>query len=372
MSADAMNLLEHRAKSLFKSYGIKTPEGYVIRSPGELRDVTGPVVLKAQVPVGGRGKAGGIRPATTIAEARAAAEAILQLDIGGHVPKEILVEERLHISKEIYLSIALDRSARLPVLIASASGGVDVESIPDEEISRWHIHPFLGVQGYQAREVAASLGAGGEPFKGIVTILHRLWRLFWDYDCELAEINPLILTNEGTVVAGDAKVMVNDDALFRHGDLGGPWEELGPLEREAREKGIAFVQLDGNIGVIANGAGLTMATLDNLSLHGGRGGMFLDLGGTDDPRKVEQALEIMIKARPRIILINVFGGMTKCDSVAAGVLAAKERIRPDVPLLVRIRGVNEEKGREMLSAGGIPSFRDLDEACRRAAEIGGD
>jgi succinyl-CoA synthetase beta subunit len=248
---------------------------------------------------------------------------------------------------------------------------MEIETVPDNKIGEWRIHPFIGIQTYQIREVCSYLRIGDARGWELSDLLRRLWSLFWENDCELVEINPLVQTQEGRLIAGDAKITINDDSLYRHKDLADMEEELTPLEKEAKDYGIAFVQLDGNIGVIANGAGLTMATLDNLALHGGKGGVFLDLGGTDDPKKAEQAFELMIKASPKVILLNIFGGMTKCDSVAEGVLAVKQRLGISIPVIARIRGMNEQWGREMLSSAGMIAVKDLDEACRKASEIGG-
>ncbi len=366
-----MKLQEHRAKRLLESYGIAVPEGYLIRNEGEVLPVTDPVVLKAQVLSGGRGKAGGVRLASSLEEARNAAKDIFGLTISGYRPKEILVETEVDIDREIYLSIVIDRSAGLPLLLLSTEGGVEIETVPEEKIGRWHIHPFVGVKDFMVRGMIERLGLEGRSKKEFDRMVRALWILFYEMDCELAEINPLVLAEEGEIVAADAKVTVNDDALWRHPELSDAEEELTQLETEAREKDIAFVQLEGDIGVIANGAGLTMATLDNLSLHGGRGGVFLDLGGTDDPKKVEDALELMLKASPKVILLNIFGGMTRCDSVASGVLAVKKRLGISVPLVTRIRGTNEKLGRDMLSEAGVIALGSLDEACRKASEIGG-
>jgi succinyl-CoA synthetase beta subunit len=366
-----MKLLEYRAKRLFDSYGIPIPDGYVVRGPEELLDVSSPSVLKAQVPVGGRGKAGGIKFASTLQEARTAITGILELDISGHVPEEILVERRLAIEREIYLSITIDWSRRIPMLLASPEGGIEIENVPDKKIGKWYVHPFVGIQAYQIREVCSFLRVEDQQRRELSDLLRNLWRLFWENDCELTEINPLVQTEDGRLVAGDAKITINDDSLYRHREMLALEEELTPLEREAKEKGIAFVKLDGEIGVIANGAGLTMATLDNLELHGGRGGVFLDLGGTDDPKKAEQAFELMIKASPKVILLNIFGGMTKCDSVAEGVLAVKNKLGISIPVVARVRGMNEQRGRDMLSSAGIIALKNLDEACLKASELGG-
>ncbi|MGD0057686.1 MAG: ATP-grasp domain-containing protein [Methanomassiliicoccales archaeon] len=366
-----MKLLEYWAKRLFDSYGIPIPDGYVIRGPEEIIDVSFPTVLKAQVPTGGRGKAGGIRFVSTLQEARIAAAGIFGLSMSGYAPKEILVERRLAIEREIYLSITIDRSERIPVLLVSSEGGMEIETVPDDKIGKWHLHPFVGINEYQIREICSYLRIEGAQRPELSDLLGNLWVLFWKNDCDLAEINPLVQTQDGRLVAGDARITINDDSLYRHRDILDLEEELTPLEREAKNNGIAFVQLDGDIGVIANGAGLTMATLDNLTLYGGKGGVFLDLGGTDDPKKAEQAFELMIKASPKVILLNIFGGMTKCDSVAAGVLAVKEKLSISIPVVARIRGMNEQRGREMLSGAGMIAVKDLDEACRKASELGG-
>lgn len=365
-----MRLLEDHGKRLFREYGLRVPPGRTVTAPDEVGPIAGPVVLKALVPIGGRGKAGGVLRASTAEEARLAAQRLLGMDIKGFTAASVLVEEAIAMPREIYLGLTVDRAAGLPVLLASARGGVDIESLPDRDIGRWTIHPFLGVQPHLARDVAKTLGVP-EHQEGLGQVLRSAWSLFRGMDCELVEINPLALLDDGSFIAADAKVVVNDDALFRHPELGTREQGLEGLEAEARSKGISFVRLDGDIGVIANGAGLTMATLDELALHHGRGGAFLDLGGTDDPAKVEEAFGLMARARPKVVLLNIFGGITKCDTVAEGVLRAVATLGDPFPVVARIRGVNEDKARGMLREKGIASHLGLEEAVREAAALGG-
>ncbi|MEM0128816.1 MAG: ATP-grasp domain-containing protein [Thermoplasmata archaeon] len=376
-----VKLAEWRGKQIFRTYGIPLPSGHVARSGEEAAGLVEsgtvplPCVIKAQVLSGGRGKGGAVRFATTPAETRAAAEAILGLDFQGEKVREVLVEERLPIGKELYVSITLDRSLRLPVLLASAQGGVEIESVPDSEILRLPIHPFVGMAAYAKRRATAALGLTGGPAKALAPLLDALWQVFVREDAELAEINPLAVVGD-RLVALDAKVIVEDDASFRHPSIAEVRDDRTPLEEIAREKEIAFVQLDGNIGVIANGAGLTMATLDVLMQFGGRPGVFLDLGGTDDPAKVTEAFLLMARAKPRAVFLNIFGGVTRCDTVAKGLVEAMGRVptADRFPLVARIRGNNETEGIAILREAGIesnPDLRTSAEAVVRAASSGG-
>jgi len=366
-----VKLAEHAGKDLFRRYGIPVPEGFLVKDPSEITIIETPMVVKAQVPVGGRGKAGGIRFASTVEQARSAAKDILGMDIAGNVVSEVLIEERLSIDREIYVSLSVDRSRRLPLLMMIKEGGMEVESAPPAQITSWPIHPFVGIPSYVCRNAASKLILDPQPAAQLEAILSNLWRLFWEMDCELVEINPLVKTFDGRLIAADAKVVIDEDAVYRHPGLIEAAPNLTWLEREAREKGLAMVLLDGDVGVLANGAGLTMATLDNLALHGAKGGVFLDLGGTDDEKVVEAALAIMSKAGQRVILVNIFGGITKCDTVAEGLISAKDKLRFETPMVVRVRGVNEEQARRMLAERGIAASRDLDEACQKAAALGG-
>jgi succinyl-CoA synthetase beta subunit len=375
-----VKLAEWRGKEVFRKYGVPLPKGAVARSADEAESLVRagtvplPCVVKAQVLAGGRGKGGAVRFATTSAEAHAAAEAILGVEFKGERVKELLLEEKLALSKELYLSITLDRSARLPVLIASPQGGVEIESVDDHEIDRQHIDPFPGLTSYEKRRVGTTLGLTGGPAKSLDRLLESLWKLFQAEDAELVEINPLAVVGDA-LVALDAKVIIEDDAAFRHPEYADIRDDRTPLEEIAREKDIAFVQLDGNIGVIANGAGLTMATLDVLKEFGGNPGVFLDLGGTDDPRKVTEAFLLMARAKPKAVFLNIFGGVTRCDTVAKGLVEAMRQVPPDerFPLVARIRGNNEKEGVEILRAAGVTSIPQLKESAQAvvAAATGG-
>ena len=365
---ESMKLYEYKAKELLKKHGIPVPEGFVVSSPDQVKELPGPVMVKAQVLIGGRGKAGGIKPADTVEQARDAAKAILGMNIRGYVTKQVLLESRLEVAKELYLGITIDRSRRGLLLMASASGGMDIESVPEDKLLMLSIDPLIGYQGFIGRRVSSFLGLGKEQAAQMAEVVRKLYALVVSEDAELAEINPLVITKDGKVVAGDAKVTVDSDALFRHREYEGMEEDLTPLEAKAKELDIAFVQLEGNIGVIANGAGLTMATLDSLNTFGGKAGVFLDLGGTDDPEKVKSAMLLMEEADPKVILLNIFGGITKCDPVAKGVLEAIEARPTKAPIVARIKGVNEELGREMLKEAGMIPASGLSEAAEKASK----
>jgi succinyl-CoA synthetase beta subunit len=368
-----VKLAEWRGKEIFRRYGVALPRGRVVRSAEEALaqteagEIPLPCVVKAQVLAGGRGKGGAVRFASTPAEAAEAARAILGMEFHGEVVKELLLEEKLPIARELYLSITLDRSARLPLLMASAQGGIEIETVAEEAIVRIPIHPFAGLSGYEKRRVIRSLGLSGPTAKSVDAMLDRLWRAFQAEDAELVEVNPLAVVGDG-VVALDAKVVIEDDATFRHPEYADIRDDRTPLEEVAREKGIAFVQLDGNIGVIANGAGLTMATLDVLQNFGGRPGVFLDLGGTDDPAKVTEAFLLMARAKPAAVFLNIFGGVTRCDTVAKGLVEAMRQVPAGerFPLIARIRGNNEEEGIAILREAGVTSLHELRESAQAA------
>jgi succinyl-CoA synthetase beta subunit len=362
-----MKLFEYRAKELMRSYGVPVPEGFVVSAPEEITGVPGPVMVKAQVLIGGRGKAGGIKPAENVDEAREVASNILGMDIRGYVTKKVLVEKRIAVQREIYLGVTIDRSRRSVLFMASPDGGVEIESVPEDRLLMVPIDQFVGYQPFIGRRIAAFVGLEGPQASQIVSICDRLYRLMTSEDAELVEINPLVVTEDGTVMAADGKITIDSDAMFRHKGYSDMEEDLTPLEAKAEKLDIAFVQLDGDIGVIANGAGLTMATLDSLNMYEGRAGVFLDLGGTDDPEKVKQAMLLMEEADPRVILVNIFGGITKCDTVAEGLLEALEEKSIDVPIVARIKGVNEERAREMLRDAGVKPASGLSEAAEIAA-----
>ncbi len=373
-----VKLAEWRGKELFRKYGIPLPRGQVARTPEEAEalaragTVPLPCVVKAQVLAGGRGKGGAVRFANTPEEAKTAAAAILGLEFKGEKVREVLLEEKLPIARELYLSITLDRSLRLPIVISSAQGGMEIETVDDTAIERTPVHPFPGLASYEKRRVAHVLGVTGPVAKSLDRLLDSLWTLFNREDAELVEINPLAVVGEG-LVALDAKVIIEDDAAFRHPEYADIRDDRTPLEEIAREKEIAFVQLDGNIGVIANGAGLTMATLDVLKEFGGNPGVFLDLGGTDDPKKVTEAFLLMARAKPRAVFLNIFGGVTRCDTVARGLVEAMKQV-PDAerfPLVARIRGNNEKEGVEILRAAGITSIPTLKDSAQAVIAAAG-
>jgi len=364
-----MKFLEQKAKEIFARYGIPVPRGVLASRPEDIVDPPLPCMVKAQVLVGGRGKAGGIRPAETLDEARRVADEILGMDIHGYRVKQVYLEERLNIAKELYLGLTIDRSAREPLLMATAMGGMDVEDVPRQDLYMEHIPAMVGLQPYVIRSLQAGLALDKEIGEQVAAIGRRAYDLFRREDAELVEINPLIVTVDGRVVAGDAKLVIDDNAEYRHPEYANLDQDRTPLEQEAHEKGIVFIQLDGDIGVIANGAGLTMATLDALNLKGGQGGVFLDLGGTDDPAKVKEAFELLIKARPSVILVNIFGGITKADTVATGVKQALEEMQAKIPVVARIKGVNEAAAKEILGSIGSHAAETIEEAAELAVKL---
>jgi succinyl-CoA synthetase beta subunit len=366
-----MKLFEYQGKQFFEKVGISVPKSSLIEKENDLSSLTFPCVFKAQVPVGGRGKAGGIQLVETKEKAKEALSRILKLKIGGFPVRKILVEEKIGVRKELYLSITLDRSRRMPLLMMSGKGGMDIESVADDLIFKEWINPLIGIQSFHIRGILPKLTLDTDEEKKVGQIISKLYRLFRDYDCELVEINPLVISTNGQVIALDSKMIVNDDALYRHPDVIAEHEDLTALEQEAKEKGIAFIQLDGNIGVIANGAGLTMATLDALTHYKGKGGVFLDLGGTDDPEKVKQAFELMKKAKPKVILLNLFGGITKCDTVAKGVSAVISQEGIHCPVITRIKGCNEEIAKDILKDAGLITAETLQIAAKRSSDLAG-
>ncbi|MCI4353229.1 MAG: acetate--CoA ligase family protein [Thermoplasmata archaeon] len=361
-----VKLAEWRGKEIFRRCGIPVPTGVVVRSveeaDGAVRSaaVALPVVVKAQVLAGGRGKGGAVRFAASSEELRSVVVGMLGMEFKGETVKELLLEPKVVVGRELYLSIALDRTARLPVLLASGQGGVEIESMADDQLVHLPIHPFVGLTAYEKRRVGGAFALSTPASTELGRLLDAVWKAFQAEDAELVEINPLAVV-DGHLVALDAKVIIEDDAGFRHPEYADLRDDRTPLEEIAREKGIAFVQLDGDIGVIANGAGLTMATLDVLGQFGGRPGVFLDLGGTDDPAKVTEAALLMAKAHPSVVFLNIFGGVTRCDTVARGLVAAMTLVPESdrFPLIARIRGNNEEEGRAILHSAGITALSDL-------------
>jgi len=366
-----MKLFEYRGKELFNKYGILVPNGKLVKNKKDISGLNFPCVLKAQVPTGGRGKAGGIKSAKDVKEADENLSQILGMDIKGFKVNKVLAEEKVDINKELYLSITLDRTKRMPLIMASGQGGMDIEGVSDELIFKEWVNPLIGIQPFHMRGIISRLKLDKEEGKAVAKVISKIYKLFREYDCELVEINPLIISSNKEVIALDSKVIINDDAMFRHADIKPEMVDLTHLEKDAKEKGIAFIQLDGDIGVIANGAGLTMATLDALTHFKGNGGVFLDLGGTDDPEKVKQAFELMKKAKPKVIFLNLFGGITKCDTVAKGVKSVITKEGIDCPVITRIKGMNEDIAKDILKDAGLITATTLQDAAQRSSDIAG-
>ena len=371
-----MNLHEYQAAEIFASHDLRVNAGGVASTPDEaaaLAQATGgPVVVKAQVLTGGRGKAGGVRLARSPAETREVASAILGLDIRGHTVRKVLVAPAVDIAQEFYLGVTLDRARRQNVVMASAEGGVDIEEVArerPERIVRTLVDPFLGLHAWQARQIAFALGLAADRVPGFVTMARQLYDAFLKEDATLAEINPLVLTQQGDWLALDAKMSIDDNALFRHPDLESlrDLEAEDPTELDARQSGISFVKLDGDIGCIVNGAGLAMATMDAVMLHGGEPANFLDVGGGASADQVAKAFSL-VTADPsvRAILINIFGGITRGDVVAQGITESLRRVTVPVPIVVRLSGTNAEEGRRLLSEAGLAASDSMDEAAAQA------
>jgi succinyl-CoA synthetase beta subunit len=371
-----LNLHEYQSKRIFAQYGIPIPKGEVATTPQEVRAIAerlgGRVVVKSQVLVGGRGKAGGIKVAKDATEAEALAGQILGMNIKGLTVKKVLVDEAAQIEKEIYLGAVLDRARRRVVLMASSEGGVEIEQVAaqtPEKIITVAVHPFLGLRDYQARQLADGIGLPRQHHDAFIKIAHALYRTYVESDASLAEINPLVITADGQLIALDGKIALDDSALFRHPDLAelrDPDEE-DSSEREAREHGLNYIQLDGEIGCLVNGAGLAMATMDIVKFYGGDPANFLDVGGGASAEKVAAALRVILRdPRVKAVLINIFGGITRCDDVARGVLEAKNTVNVQVPFVVRLVGTNEEEGRRILAEANLITATSLADAAQKA------
>jgi succinyl-CoA synthetase beta subunit len=368
-----MNLHEYQAKELFARAGLPVLPGQVAATAEEARDIAasldGPVVIKAQVLVGGRGKAGGVQLAQTPDEALEKARAILALTIKGLPVRKVLVAKAAEIARELYLSIVLDRAAKLPLIMLSAEGGVEIEEVArttPEKIVRQHIG-LSGLRPYQARALFQTLFKDPKQIAQATDVLLKLWGVYRDGDCSLAEINPLAVTPEGQVLALDAKVILDDNAEFRHREWG-TWrdpDEETPGMRIAREFGLSYVKLEGDIGCVVNGAGLSMATMDLVKHYGGEPANFLDIGGSSNPEKVTAAFKIITgDSHVRAILFNIFGGITRCDDVARGIVQSLASSPLQVPLVIRLTGTNEDLARKILAEHGLAATTSMDEGVR--------
>jgi succinyl-CoA synthetase beta subunit len=373
-----VDLYEYQGKELFAKFGIPVSEGRLAESSEEARaaaeELGGPAVVKAQVLTGGRGKAGGIKLAADPAEAEARAKEILGLDIRGHVVRRLWIERASDIAREYYVSITFDRGEKKPLFMLTTQGGVDIEEVAEktpEALARLHVDPLVGYEPYHGRWLSFTAGIDepGEQ-KQILAIIERLYRAFVECDAMLCEINPLIVTPDGEVRALDSKFTVDDNALYRHPDVAEMRDSAAgdPQEALAREKGVTYVKLDGEVGILGNGAGLVMSTLDVIAQVGGRPANFCDLGGGGDAKGVVDALEVITSdGQVRSILFNVFGGITRCDEVARGILAALERMDIDRPIVVRLDGTNAEEGRSLL-AEAAPENLHVEATMLSAAE----
>jgi len=370
-----MKLHEYQSKILFSKYNVPIPRGRVVSTANEAKQIAeelgGRVVIKAQVLVGGRGKAGGIRLAKSPKEAEELATIVLGMEIKGLKVSRILVDEMVGIQQEIYLAITNDRTEGRPVMIASAAGGVDIEETAvqhPEQISRIHIDPLIGLRDYQVRDVAVGIDLGRNHWRGFNEVALNLWRVFTACDATLVEINPLVITTDQRMVALDAKMILDDNALFRHPDLV-EVRDLDieePVESEARKFGLSYIKLSGQIGCMVNGAGLAMATMDIIKLFGGQPANFLDIGGGASAEKVTAAFRI-IASDPNVhgILVNIFGGITRCDEVARGILVALEGVKLTVPMVVRLVGTNAEEGQRLLANANIITAETLVDAAQK-------
>lgn len=376
-----MDLFEFQGKELFSKWDIPVPDGRVATTPEEAKkaaeSIGGTVVVKAQVQVGGRGKAGGIKLAESPDAAETAATSILGMDIKGHVVERVLVERASNIRAEYYASITLDRSTKKFLFIFSSKGGVDIEEVAATDpnaLVKVHIDPLLGLSEFQVNQLVFGTNIHPEAHAVVRSILPKIYRMFIEADASLVEVNPLIFTNEGEVIALDSKVSLDDSAFFRHPEF----EELrevvstDPQERMAKERGLNYIKLDGNVGIIGNGAGLVMSTLDVVDQAGGKAANFLDVGGGAGAELLSDALEVILSDQGvRSVLINIFGGITRGDLVAEGVVDALKRLEVRVPIVVRLDGTNAEEGRKILTQANHPKVipaTTMQEAAEKAVE----
>ncbi|MEM1933090.1 MAG: ADP-forming succinate--CoA ligase subunit beta [Desulfurococcaceae archaeon] len=373
-----MKLYEYEAKEIVSKYGIPVPKGRVVSNPDEARsaalEIGLPVVIKSQVLVGGRGLAGGIRFASALEEVVREASELLSSEIKGEKVEKILVEEMIRVEREIYLSLTIDRYSRTPIYLISTLGGVDIEKLVKEhpdKLLKLNVNPFTGYKSFYSRVAARFLELPFESLNTLDLIMWAMYRVMLDYDAELVEFNPLALVKGGGLVALDAKLIIDDNSLWKHPGLVEKYSrELSFYEKKARELGFSYVELTGDVGIIANGAGLTMATMDTISLYGIKPANFLDVGGGASADKVYEAVKLLLEhPRVKALLINIFGGITRCDEIARGVVRALQTIGFSKPIVVRMLGTNEEEGRRILNEKGVQVFSELEDAIRSLKEM---
>jgi succinyl-CoA synthetase beta subunit len=361
---------EYMAKAVLAEHGIPIAPGRLVDSPqSAFKAVTdlGAVALKAQVLVGGRGKAGGIRFAATPEEGAKVAGDMLGMFLKGYRVEKLYAEQKLPIEKELYISVTTDRNTKRPLVMASASGGVEIEDVPDDKIIKHYVDPLVGVLPYFGREMAQALGLQSSLFKEFSDLVVRLYQIYREKDAELVEINPLAVVN-GHLVAADARLNIDDSALYRHKEL--PMVEEGSkLEQRVHEIGLAYVELDGDIAIMANGAGMAMATIDAIEYFGGKPANFLDAGGGASVEPTAEALRVLVSMKPKAILVNIFGGITRCDDVARAILQVKNGEGIPVPLVVRLVGTNEEEGVALLNREGIQAYSVMADAAEQAVHL---
>jgi succinyl-CoA synthetase beta subunit len=377
-----MDLLEYQGKQLFARHGLRVSDGRAVSTVEDAvaaaNEVGYPVVVKAQVLIGGRGKAGGVKLADDEAQAREHARNILGMDIRGHTVRTLWIEHASEIATEYYASVLLDRSAKAPLVMFSIEGGVEIEQVAEthpEKLIRRHLDALHGLTRQEAMEIATEGGADEDVIEGVADALCALYDMWSAEDALLAEINPLIVTPQREVRALDAKVTLDGNALYRHPENQGlsDVENQDPIERRASEQGVQYVALDGDIGILGNGAGLVMSTLDVVAQAGGRPANFLDAGGGSDAEKIKQAVELILANEAvKAVLFNIFGGITRCDEVARGLIAAFADIKPAVPFVVRLDGTNDEQGRELLAEAALPNVhtaRTMNEAAEKVVAL---
>jgi succinyl-CoA synthetase beta subunit len=377
-----MDLLEYQGKQLFARHGVPVPAGKPARTVPEAvaaaEEIGYPCVVKAQVQIGGRGKAGGIKVAQDRAEAEAHAEAILGMDIRGLTVHELWIESASEIASEYYAAVIFDRSAKAPLLMLSTKGGMDIEEVVEDDpdaIARLHVDPLLGFQDFHGRRLAYEAGVDADVVRQVGAMLARLYDVFIGEEATLVEVNPMIVTPDRQVAALDAKVTLDANALFRHpenAELRDPSGE-DPQERMATDRGLTYVKLDGDIGILGNGAGLVMSTLDVVAQAGGAPANFLDAGGGSKADAITSAVEVILSdPKVKAVLFNIFGGITRCDEVAKGLIEAFAQISPEVPFVVRLDGTNDQEGRRLLAEADLPNVHTettMDGAAQRVVEL---
>jgi succinyl-CoA synthetase beta subunit len=376
-----MKIHEYQAKEIFAKFQIPIPKGEVTSSPDEARQIAvryeRPVMVKAQVHVGGRGKAGGIKYCKDPDETYFAAEEVLGMSIKGLAVKKVLVTDSVEIVNEAYVGVVLDRISKKPVIMVSPAGGIDIEEVArstPEKIMKFGVDPIMGLRAFEATKLAMFVYRDFKLVRQAASIIGKLFNVFMECDASLAEINPLIVTRDGQLLALDAKIVLDDNALFRHPGLEAlrDYESEDPDEMAAKKADLSFVKLDGTIGCCVNGAGLAMATMDLVKHFGGEPANFLDIGGSSSPEKVIAAMKIITgDPKVKIILFNIFGGITRCDDVADGIVKAVEMLRPRVPIVVRLTGTNEARAREILQSVGMQATSSMEEVVKMALRRAG-